>query len=262
MNTKLAIVGFATTVVLGAASVQASITLGFEDFGQGASLNGNGGAGGSFSFSTKTWASQTQESKWLRANNLPSETIPSQAQTIITGASGSGATGDSVGLFGSFTSGSTWNYGQVTPEAGGVEAAAVQLNKNSPISFYIGNAKSTLLSGTVSSATISSTALGGTRYLDTISIVVSELNPSLASDNNDLQTLLASAKSSSSIDITYSWFSSTALNKVTSSGNTGGVTGQITASAVVSPVPEPTTVAAGAAALGLLFFMRVRAKRQ
>jgi len=236
-------VGIAAALVLGAACVRADVTLDLVDLGQGGTVSSS-----SFAFNSP---STVQKTVWQKHNKGIS--LNPSAEFAVTGESGGSS---AAGLSAWFGTGASWSYGSVAGAASGTETANLIVSGGT---FNIGNSTATLLSGTAKSGTITSTALGGGKYLDTITLVVSSL-PSSFSGNNDLSTLVAAANKNGGLDVEFSWFSSAALTGLKGAAGTGSFGGTVSA---VSPVPEPTTVVAGAAALGMLALMRVRrAKRQ
>lgn len=253
MYTRMTVVSIVASLVLGAACAQANvsnISLGISDFGQGATFTGAKSTGGSLALNAPSPFSQ-----WIwqiTHGGVAANPVNSSDQFLVS----SGSSSSAGQLFGYFTANS-WTYGGIQGSASSTETAKLAPNSST---FYIGTAGGNLWSGTVESATITSTALGGGKVEDTLTFILADTAAS-HTGNTGLDTLVNSGNSSKTLELTLNWFGTAALSQLSGSSTTLGLNGSISAPSV-SPVPEPTTVAAGAAALGLLFFMRVRAKRQ
>lgn len=239
MLSKSTILGGVGVFLMALANSQADTTFVYaQDFGQGLNFSSGGFSGGSpgSSFSIAS-PGQSVLNEWSTAG-YPQN---SSAQFMLTGSADPNGQGDSYGLSCWFTSGAkdgaAWTY---NPSSGSATVSPTPV-----VTFYVGNGSGAFFSGTVDSVNLNT--VGGNVAV-TINIDgLSNLKTLNISQNSDLSELLASTPTSLDFTLILGASSLRGLN-----GNVQIDSATLSAGAVVSPVPEPTTVLAGAAALGLL----------
>jgi hypothetical protein len=242
MYLNKAITGLAAVLFMGALGAQAGITLGVEDFGQGLDFNGNGSSGGSFAINNPTTA---ETGLWQTVNGVPG-TLNSSAQLAVTGSTS--ASQDSTGLSVWFSSGALWNYSKVQTTAGGGQTASA--SSSSPVDFYIGTVSGAVASGVVDWAKVTTSASG-----DSVTINIADFVYK-GTGSSDLAALVA-AEGNGTLDLTLTWASTELLSQIEGSQTTTPVSGEI-----VAPVPEPGTMVAGLAMVGVMVAAGFRRKRQ